>query len=114
MSINILSPYFADSSEKTDDFGLNCFLKTLRPIVRKCSRKKSDDVTAHYISVLFIKCTFKNYAPFKRNTKQKFSVFGESDSYRLSNFLQTHIFETSIIFLEHTSKLNTGILDLQK
>ena len=40
----------------------------------------------------------------------KLSVFGENDSRGLSNFLQTHIVKTLIVFLEFTIKLITGIV----
>ena len=67
---------------------------------------------------LFIYCTFQNSALFKHNkSAKKLSVFGENDSRRVSNFLQTHVFwnfETLIIFLEPAIKLMTGIFDLQK
>ena len=43
-----------------------------------------------------------------------FSKHDSHDSHRLSNFLHTHIFETSIIFLGLTIKLITGAFDLQQ
>ena len=45
---------------------------------------------------------------------EQLSVFSKNDSHRLSNFLHTHIFETSIIFLGLTIKLITGAFDLQQ
>ena len=42
------------------------------------------------------------------------SVFGENGPCCLSHYLKTHIFETSVIFLEPTTKLFTGKFDLQK
>ena len=45
---------------------------------------------------------------------KKLLIFGKINFRRLSNFLQIHIFETLIIFLETAIKLITGIFDLQK
>ena len=45
---------------------------------------------------------------------KKLSIFGKNDSRHLSSFLQNHIFfETLIIFIQPTTKLTTGIFDLQ-
>ena len=44
----------------------------------------------------------------------KLLVFGKNNSRCFPNFLQNHIFETLIIFLDPTIKLITGIFDLQK
>ena len=50
----------------------------------------------------------------KTKNVKKLSVFGENDSRCLSKFMQSHIFESLIIFLEPTIKLITEIFDLQK
>ena len=65
----------------------------------------------HYISNVLSKIL-----PHSKTIKngKKLLVFGESDSRRLPNFLQIHIFETLIIFLESRIKLITGIFDFQK
>ena len=60
--------------------------------------------------------TLSEILPYSKpkKTPKKLSVFGESDSRCLSNFLQSHIFEILITFLGPTIKLITGIFDLQK
>ena len=51
--------------------------------------------------------------PIYPNAK-KLLVFGEDDSRCLSNFLQSHIFNCLIIFLEPAINLISGIFDVQK
>ena len=64
-----------------------------------------------YLSIAFFKIL-----PHSKTIKNanKLSVFDENDSRCLSNFLQTHIFETLIILLKPTTKLIARIYDLQK
>ena len=77
-------------------------------LVRKRSQKINCKVILHYISLSIYPLPFPKVFPFKNNKNAKrLLVFGENVSQRLSNFLQTHIFEPAI-------KLITGISDLQK
>ena len=54
--------------------------------------------------------------PLSKTVKiaKKFSVFGENESHRISNFYKLIFFETLIIFLECTIKLITRIFAFQK
>ena len=55
---------------------------------------------------LFIHCTPQNSSPLKNNKNtQKFSVFGQNNSLRPSNFLQTHISQNS----DHSSRTHYQI-----
>ena len=58
------------------------FLKIVgetQQLVRKLSQKIHYNIILHYITL-------------PRESAKKWSVFGENDSRRLSNFLKTHIF----------------------
>ena len=73
------------------------FLKIVAEIQQlawKRSQKINYDVILHYISLPIYPLHFPKFCPIKETTKsaKKWSVFGESDSHRLSKFLQTHVF----------------------
>lgn len=96
------------------------FLKNivkLRLIIRKRSPNIANDVILQYISVPILKppklSKIPPHSKTIKNTKEM-SVFGKNECCCLSNSLQTHIFESSIFFLEPPIKVITEIIDLQK
>ena len=74
----------------------------MQQVVRKRPQKSNWEIILHYMSL-----------PIYPNAK-KLLVFGEDDSRCLSNFLQSHIFNSLIIFLEPAINLISGIFDVQK
>ena len=62
--------------------------------MQKRSQKLNYDVILHYISLPIYPLHYPKFCPIQKHNKnaEKLLVFGENDSRRWSNFLQTHIF----------------------
>ena len=103
--------YFANNFQKTDNFAwncrvfLNCWQNTLASTKTFTKNQSWRNFELHFTSCLSI--ALSKILPHSKTIKNanKLSVFGENDSRRLSNFLQTHIFWN----IDHISRIYNQI-----
>ena len=90
--------YFADNFQKTYNFGWNCrFFENCRQETTASTETFTENSLRHNFALHFtsyLSIALSKLLPHPKTIKnaKKLSVFGEKDSRRLSNFLQTHIF----------------------
>ena len=98
MNVSVLAVVFRRQFLKTNNFSWNCrFFKNCRRNTTASTETFIENslrcnFALHFTSYLSI--ALSKILPHSKTIKnaKKVSVFGENDSHRLSNFLQTHIF----------------------
>ena len=103
--------YFADNFKKTDNFCWNCRLfencwrNTTVSTETFTENSLRRNFALHFTS--YLSTALSKILPLSKTIKnaKKLSVFGENDSRRLSNFLQTHILWN----FDHISRISNQI-----
>ena len=80
------------------------FVGKIQQLVRKRSQKNNYDVICIRFHFPFIHC--KHLVQKQQKTLGKCRYLIKNNSLRLSNFLQTHVFETLIIFRVTNNQIN--------